>query len=208
MKFKFAVLMLAIFFIFPGCLTFRSINHHIIFNENFTMGKIRITFEDLRSMEFRFFDKDKDENLSKEEAIKQQKEDDFEELVKLYQEDDLLLDEVQKGIYVKERQLYEKNNVLYGSYSGIFNKLNFDEGEYLKILKDEIVLNLKADDDVRKIETNGSLDQTDDNVLIFWPKSEHEIYWKLIMKEDKGDTNNVYPLIDLYHKWKENPSGL
>ena len=81
-----------------------------IHNENFTMGTVKVTYTNLRDSEA---DKDKQKKG-------------FLDLVEMLEEDEFLLDNIDDGVYVRNRYLYEENDQLIGSYSGIFKSLKID----------------------------------------------------------------------------------
>lgn len=166
-----------------GCLTFETVEFRIVFNENsFTDGTIEVIYNNIQS--------------SEAELNGQQK--DFDELIRHYQGDQFLLDQISEGIYIKNRELYEKNGILIGKYKGIFRNLKLDS-ESLKTNNDEIVLLIESDaNDV--IETNGKIIKSDKNVFISWPKSQKELYWKSKMNGD-GKTGSI---LAMFREWKEN----
>ncbi|MEE9118392.1 MAG: hypothetical protein V3U02_07345, partial [Calditrichia bacterium] len=102
----FIFLFLIVIFV-NSCLTYHMVEYTIEFADKFDSGKITVTYTDIRSSE------------TEEEKQKA----DFDELIQLYQEDKFLLDQVEEGVYVQERQLYEKDGAIIGSYSGIFQKV-------------------------------------------------------------------------------------
>ncbi len=164
-----------------GCLTFRIIHYSIEFSDDFNIGKVTVAYTDIRS--------------SEEDADKRSKE--FKELIKLYKDEAFLLDQVEDGIYVKERQLFEKDGSLNAHFSGIFEKLKINENE-LKVKNNErfILLEISPEE---KIETDGKSHRSDQNVLLVWPKDQKKIYFKIIQTVYDETT---YPLIDEYRNWK------
>ena len=118
---KFTLLSFLLMFL-SGCLTFDFWEVRIVFNEGSDQkGKIFITYSGLAS--------DSD-SLDKQEN-------DFNEVIESYIEDDFLMDQVREGIYVKKRELFEKDGKLIFNYSGIFN--GFDPGPEIQIINDEYV---------------------------------------------------------------------
>ena len=179
---KYLVLsILFILFLLQSCLTYRSIEFRINFNENYDQGKITVNYNDIQS--------------SEEEAIKQ--EEDFNDLVELLFGDEFLLDNVKEGIYVKERKLWKEKGILKANFHGIFQELKLDDSE-LKIENEERMLILKSDGDT--YECNGKVLQTEKNVIMVWPKDQKELYWKQII--DAGD-DPVYSLVNFYDKWEK-----
>ncbi len=189
----------AILFLLSGCLSFRAIEYKITFDQKFETAKIVITYEDIGSDKFIDAKKDTGLTATEKEEILQDRKDDFAELLGMVQDDKQLLSGVEQGIYFKKRSLFEKDNKLIGRYEGIFENLKFeDEEESLRILKDEIFLTLKKDDDIERIETDGKLNQSENIITISWPKTQKTIYWRQILKED-GETLS---LLDEYRRWK------
>ena len=174
---------LIIFLIFIyGCLTYETAEVRIVFNENSNNeGTIEITYT----------------NLESGEALLKDQQKDFEELIKYYQGDQFLLDQMADDIYIKKRELFEKNGKLIGKYSGIFRNLKFDN-EPLMTLNDEYIMVMDDDDEVA--ETNGKVVKSEKNVFISWPKTQKELYWKVKMKGEP----QTYSLLEMFRKWKEN----
>jgi hypothetical protein len=165
-----------------SCLTYRSIEYRIIFNENFDQGKIAVNYNDIQS--------------SENEIEKQEK--DFKDLIELLFGDEFLLDNVDEGIYVKDRKLWKEDGILKATFNGIFKELKLDDSE-LKIENEERILILKNDGDT--YECNGKVLQTEKNVIMVWPKDQKELYWKQIIDLDDEPT---FPLIRYYEEWAQN----
>lgn len=180
MKLLYLVLLLIVVFTFNSCLTYYIVEYTVEFSDNFSQGKLTVIYSDIRS--------------SHEEVEK--REEDFKELINLYQSDKFLLDLVEEGVYVKGRELYEKDGMIYGKYWGIFEKAKID-GSQLEIQNDEriILMDLSPND---KIEANGKILRSDNNVMIVWPKDQK----KLTIKKTIGDYDNIgYSIIDYYKEW-------
>lgn len=163
-----------------GCLTFHSQVVEIRFADDFETGEITVRFTDLRS----------------DETTPEKQQEDFAILVKNLNSDEMLLDELENGIYVKQRRLFEENGVLNGEYAGVFRDLQLDDTE-LKTQNDERVLILEADDEIR-IETNGRMVRTDGNIIIAWPKDQQEISWKYI----NLNYEKAHSLVNYYREWR------
>jgi hypothetical protein len=173
---------LFILLLLQSCLTYRSIEFHINFNENFDRGTITVNYNDIQS--------------SEEEAEKQ--EEDFNDLIELLFGDEFLLDNVNEGIYVKDRKLWKEDGILKANFTGIFQDLKLEDSE-LKIENEERMLILKNDGDT--YECNGKVLHTEKNVIMVWPKDQRELYWKQII--DFGE-DPTYSLIDYFNKWEKN----
>ena len=195
------LLLMPLIFILTACLGYRSLEYRISFDENFNSGKIMITFEDIVSDNFINPDTKDEADSTVQEIIKKRKND-FDQVLEMIEDDEELLDALEQGIYLKKRYLFEAGGKLHGRWEGIFKELTFThEEESLRILKDEIFLTLKKDSDFERVETDGRLSQSENIITISWPKTQHEIYWKLILKEDQGQ---AVSLIDEFRKWQEN----
>jgi hypothetical protein len=158
------------------------VEYTIDFTENFDSGTITVFYTDIRSSE------------SDEEKQKA----DFDELIQLYQEDNFLLDMVEEGVYVKERTLYEKNGMIMGGYSGIFQKVQIDNN-VMDLRNDErfILLNISENE---KIETNGKVYRSENNALLVWPKDQKNITIKKIVQ---NYNNTGFSIINYYNDWKK-----
>jgi hypothetical protein len=162
-----------------SCLTYQTIEYAINFAENFNKGEITITYTDIQSTE--------------KDTTKQH--DDFEELIKMYQGDEFLLDQINFGIYVKERKLFEENGTLNARITGVFAKLGIDDDE-LRVKGDEryILLDVEHGD---KIETDGKLFRSKDKAFVTWPKEQRKIYLKL-----KKEINEpLFSITPLFQDW-------
>jgi hypothetical protein len=108
------------------------------------------------------------------------------------------LDQVDEGVYIKDRQLYEKEGILIGSYSGIFQRLKIDDNE-IKSRNNERYILMDTESDI-KIETNGKIYQSENNALLVWPADKQKLKIKKVVK----DYDNVgYPILEYYKNWKE-----
>jgi uncharacterized surface protein with fasciclin (FAS1) repeats len=164
-----------------GCLTYHVVEYTIDYADDFNSGHFTVKYTDIRS--------------SETEPEKQKK--DFEELIEIYEDDMFLLDQIDEGIYVKDRQLYEKDGKIFGSYSGIFQSIKIDDNE-MKVRNDEryILLDISP---TEKIETNGKVYRSDNNALLVWPKDKKKLKIKKIVQ----DYDNLgYSILDYYTKWK------
>jgi hypothetical protein len=175
---------LGLFIIFiSGCLTYETAEIRITFDENsLTEGTIEVIYF----------------NIESSEALLKDQQKDFEELIESYKGDNFLLDLMTDGVYVKERELFEKNSILIGKYRGIFRNYQFDN-EPLKITNDEFIILIDLDSD-EIVDTNGKIVKSEKNVFISWPKTQKDLYWKLKMIGEA----QTYSLLDMYREWKEN----
>ncbi len=191
--------LIAILFVLTGCLGYQAVEYRIFFNENFKGGKVQITFEDIRSdNDVQFIESDKKNSLEIAET-RRKRMGDFDDVIKMCTSDEELIDAMDQGIYLKERYLFESNNKLFGRWEGIFSELKFDEGDSLRVLKDEIYLTMEADNDTERIETDGNLTLTGNRFTITWPKTKCDIYWKIILKEQE----KARSLINEYRAWRD-----
>ena len=76
-------------FIFNSCLTYHVVDYTIEYADDFNSGTFSVTYTDIRSSE----------------KAPEKQEKDFDELIELYKSDMFLLDQVDEGIYVKERKV-------------------------------------------------------------------------------------------------------
>lgn len=173
---------LSVFFILTSCLTFDSFRVQIHFlNDNYSRADITLTYFGLSS--------DAD-SLHKRQS-------DFDEIISSYQDDDFLLDELENGIYVKKRDIFEDEKGVGFRYSGIFKTLKLDGTEF-KIQKDNIVFELDKDD-MNLVDTNGEVSQDSAKIYITWPKGTTDIYWESKSMEKDGE---LYSLVPFFRKWK------
>ena len=181
---KFLLITMIIFsaFVLNGCLTYSAVEYTIEYASDFNSGTFSVTYTDIRS--------------SETEPEKQKS--DFDELIELYEGDMFLLDQVDEGIYVKERKLFEKDGMLIGGYSGIFQKFKIDNNP-MKVRNDEryILLEISPSE---KIETNGKVYRSKNNALLVWPKDKYKLKIKKIVQ----DYDNIgYSIMEYYNNWKQ-----
>ena len=166
--------------IFSSCLTYKTIQYTIDFTDNFDRGTITVAYADIRSSE-----KEKEKQIE-----------DFDDLIRYYQDDELLLDQVNKGVYVKEIKLFEEDNKIMGYFSGIFQKLKIEDSE-MKVRNGErfILLDISESEEV---ETNGKVYRSEKTALVVWPIDQKH----LMIKKTVQDYDNIsYPIIEYYHDW-------
>lgn len=181
MKILIFVSMILFIILLNGCLTYRVVEFTIDYADDFNSGNFAATYTDIRS--------------SETEVEKQKK--DFDELIQLYEDDMFLLDQLDEGIYVKERTLYEKEGILVGGYSGIFQTLQIDNNE-MKVRNEEryILLDISPSEG---IETNGKVYRSENNALLVWPKDQKQLKIKKIVKDyDKRG----FSILEYYKNWK------
>jgi len=107
-----------------------------------------------------------------------------------------LLDQIDEGVYVKERKLYEKDGKLYGSYSGIFQKIKIDDND-MQTRNNERFLLVDIGPDM-ELESNGKVYRSDYNALIVWPTETRKL---IIRKTVKDYDNRGYSILDYYKNW-------
>jgi len=163
-----------------SCLTYQTVEYIIDFTDNFDSGKISVVYTDIRSSE----------------AEEEKQKADFDELIELYQDDMFLLDQIGDGVYIRERKLYEKDGMIVGSYSGIFQKIKIDN-HVMDLRNDERFIMLDLGEN-SKIETNGKVLRSDNNVLLVWPEDQKHLKIKKIIAEDEIES---YSILDYYHNW-------
>ncbi len=173
------VLLIALSTILSSCLTFSTVNYQIEFNEDLSSGFVKISYINIQSTEA--------------DTAKQKK--DFNELIELLFGDDFLLDNIDEGIYIKDRKLYEKNEQLIAEYSGIFrsSKLGADD---MKITENERILRFDKDDgDIAT--SNGKILETNDSFIFTWPKEMRKSQFTI-----KRKTETAYSMLDFFNEWK------
>ena len=176
-----------------GCLTIRQYTVTINIKENSDIKDIVAVYEDIRSGQ----EIKKDEN-EREKMLNE----DFLYIVKCYQNNDYLLDLVDNGVYVKNRELYEENATLCMRVTGITRNFKPDGAEEgLRIIKDERVLSLKKDDD-EEVSSDGTITETEDRILISWPKDQKSISWTVKTINDDKDVI-LLPLVGKFREWKK-----
>ena len=191
---------LPLLFMLTGCLGFRALEYRIQFADNFKTGQITITFEDIQSDNLILPEEIANADTAEHKRILKKRAGDFEDVIDMCESDEQLLDAMEQGIYLKKRYIFECNNKLHGRWEGIFSELRFDEGDSLKILKDEIYLTMKLGSDTERVETDGRLIRNDNRMKITWPKTQQNIYWKLIIKEADDSSS----LINEFRVWRDN----
>ena len=172
-----------LFFLFmSSCLTYRTVVFVLEFTDNFSSGKLTVTYENIRSSH-----KDPEKRTA-----------DFRELLELYEQDQFLLDQVREGIYVRERTLFTRGDTLIGRYSGIFERLNID-GHILDNNEKERFLTLELSSQ-QIIQSDANIVRDGDNVRLTWPTDRKKIWFSIT--ETDPDTGR-YSMIDDYHVWKK-----
>ena len=168
-------------FLISGCLTYSSVKYEIVFNEELTGGVVKVTFTDLKTTE--------------EDTAKQRK--DFLNLVELLFEDDFLLDNIEEGIYIKERDLFVDNEKLNVTYSGIFRSSKLAEKDMRTTENERILRFDKNEGDVAS--SNGKVVETKDSFIFSWPKDLKTPEFKINRKMEKS-----FSMLDYYKAWKKN----
>ena len=178
-KYSLLTVMITIFLI-SGCLTYSSVKYEIVFNEDLSGGSVKVTFFDLKSTEA--------------DTAKQRK--DFLSLVELLFEDDFLLDNIEEGIYIKERDMYVENGKLNVTYSGIFRSSKLAEKDMRTTENERILRFDKNKGDVAT--SNGNLVETEDSFIFSWPKDLKNPEFKINRKMEES-----YSMLDYYTEWKK-----
>ena len=167
-------------FLISGCLTYSSVKYEIVFNEDLTGGTVKVTFFDLKSTEA--------------DTAKQRK--DFLSLVELLFEDDFLLDNIEEGIYIKERDMYVENGKLNVTYGGIFRSSKLAEKDMRTTENERILRFDKNKGDVAT--SNGNVVETEDSFIFSWPKDLKNPEFKINRKMEES-----YSMLDYYNEWKK-----
>lgn len=183
MSYRNSIILIALAFAVHGCLTHKSIDLHIQYaDEKADKGAITITYNEIGS----------------DSESGQQQLDDFNTLVDVCSSDDLLLDFVKQGVYLKEKTIFERDAQLHLRLSGIFENLKI-ENNILEREENFRVFYLN-DDDVIIGETNGTVSMKDSLICIRWPADTTELTLRLITKDPPG---SFYSLITYYRDWEK-----
>ncbi|GAB4375025.1 MAG: hypothetical protein Kow0042_20110 [Calditrichia bacterium] len=180
MKQKWFFIFTGIFLIFSGCLTFESMETHIVHPQSNQPGKIIVTVTNIGTTE------------NEPERINA----DFKELLNELEGDQFLLDAVSDGIYIKSRRVYLDNNILKASYEGIFGSL--ENLENCSIRDNQIFMKMDADSQ-SIAETNGTIQEIGEETYIVWPLDAEDLYWKVVNENWDPDKNpSLAPLWKKY----------
>ena len=172
--------------LFTNCFIYESAETriHIDSDESGKYAKVTSVYNNVSSCE------------GKEKGVK----DDFEGLLEMIEGDEYLMDEADKGMYLKERDMWIENEKVMAKQVGITRNFDLLKDEYGLIqIGSEYLVVIEKDDSII-LETNGKQVETDANTIIYWHKSKKDLYFKYKPAEECGsfDTNQTK-----FVKWLE-----
>lgn len=148
-----------------GCLVYETVDYQIRFNADGKSGTVAITYVNIESTD--------------DQADKQKE--DFQELLDKWKGDKYLLERMNEGVYIKQRDLRLKNGVLVWKEVGIFSDiekmkdgLSYTDTSRIALGKDETVLS-----------TNGLLLISHDSTVVLWPPHTRDLSLKVQNKDFK-----------------------
>ena len=125
-------------------------------------------------------------NISSCEAKEEDAKKDFESLLEMVQGDEYLMDEADKGMYWKERDMWVEKDQVQAKQVGITRDFDLLQKEYGLIhMGDEYLIVLKKEDNIL-LETNGKQVETDTNLIIYWNQEQKDLYFKVKPTDDCG----------------------
>ncbi len=134
---------------FSGCLMYESVDYRIHLNPDGKSGTMTIIYKNIES--------------TSAESAKQRE--DFQELMDKWHGDEYLLERMNEGVYIKQRELKLLRGILVWKEVGIFSDvekmkegISFNDTSRIAMGKDETVLS-----------TNGTLLMTNDSTVVVWP---------------------------------------
>lgn len=154
---------------FNGCLVYETVEYRVNVNPDGKSGTISINYSNIES--------------SADEASKQNE--DFQELLDKWKGDEYLLERLNEGVYIKQRNLTLSNGVLVWREVGIFSDvqkmkdgISYEDTTRITMGKDETVLS-----------TNGIVLISKDSTVIMWlPKTRD--YRVKIQNQDFNPTSH------------------
>jgi hypothetical protein len=152
-------LLLVLVLAFNGCLIYETVEYRVRLDSNGKSGTILIRYNNIQS--------------SSDDGKKQNE--DFQELLDKWKGDKYLLERMNDGVYIKERDLKLSNRVLVWREVGIFSdvrKMNdgisYDDTTRISLAKDESVL-----------ATNGVVLLSKDSTVVVWPPHTRDFQIKI-----------------------------
>ncbi len=139
-----------------GCLMYETVDYRIHLNPDGKGGTITITYKNIES--------------TSDEPSKQQE--DFQELLDKWKGDGYLLERMNEGVYIKQRELKLVKGILVWKEAGIFSDvqkmkdgISYSDTSRIAMGKDETVLS-----------TNGMLVMSKDSVAVVWPPHTRDFH--------------------------------
>ncbi len=133
----------------PGCLTYETVDYRIHLNADGKGGTLTITYKNIES--------------TSDDTAEQRK--DFQELMDKWKGDEYLLERMNEGVYLKQRELKLSRGILVWKEVGIFSDvekmkegISYNDTARIAMGRDETVLS-----------TNGVLLISKDSTVVMWP---------------------------------------
>ena len=119
-------------------------------------------------------------NIHSDERDSVKIQEDFNGLVEAWRGDKWLTEQAHDdGILVKHRELFIRDNKIFGREMGIVENLRFIEtspdGSVIRMKKEDF----DSDADAEITETNGHIVKRDGETFVEWPKNATELRWKI-----------------------------
>jgi hypothetical protein len=133
-------------------------------------------------------------NISSGEAHLSDVKKDFESLIRDWQSDQYLLDRAGEGLFVKNRELFIRDDKITGRVTGVMRNLN-EHYDFWDIKGERIMLFKDDDEDYELAATNGKILKTEKNTLIVWPENITELYWKQRYIGESESFNKNQPIL-------------
>ncbi|MFQ5641853.1 MAG: hypothetical protein ACE5IR_28085 [bacterium] len=123
-------------------------------------------------------------NISSGEEREKDVKNDFERLLRDWQDDDYLLQRAEDGVVVKKRELFIEDEKLIGRETGIIKDIT--DIYTFWVSNGERIMIFDADD-YELVESNGKILKTPKNTLIVWPDDAKELSWKMKFSDEVED---------------------
>jgi hypothetical protein len=158
-----SVLIVAI--VFNGCLMYETVDYRVHLNQDGKSGSVTITYRNIES--------------TSDDPAKQ--EEDFRDLMDKWKGDEYLLQRMNEGVYIKQRELQLRKGILVWKEVGIFSDvekmkdgISFNDSSRIAMSKDETVLS-----------TNGTLLINNDSTVVVWPPHTLDFHLEVQNKDFK-----------------------
>ncbi len=155
--------------LFTGCLTVDTIKTRVQIQDENKPAILTIEYFGISSE----ISKPKGQDV-KEVDLKK----DFDDLISQWKGDEYLIDQSKDGILIRDRKVWGENNQINSSETGLVDDLN-QLYDFWEENGERILLVDFDEEDYEVIDTNGKILKTDHNRLIYWPKSEKDLYWTM-----------------------------
>ncbi|MBI4547969.1 MAG: hypothetical protein HY707_08315 [Ignavibacteriae bacterium] len=153
------LLLVLFILLFSGCLISETTEYTLILNDDGKSGKVTVIMR----------------NVQSDEADPTKQEKDFKELIKNWKSDRYLVEQLDKGLYVKERKLYLERGKLIWKETSLFADVQKLIPEHSA--SDSMKISL-GDTAGLLITTNGKIIADDDSSVIIWQPGEKVFEFK------------------------------